>query len=42
MVIAKKVEGNRIILELDGKLDTNTSPDLREKIGEFERSRHLR
>jgi anti-sigma B factor antagonist len=34
MVIAKKVEGNRIILELDGKLDTNTSPDLREKIGE--------
>lgn len=35
LTIEKKQEGNRIILELEGKLDTLTSPDLEAKIDEL-------
>lgn len=36
MKIDLKKDGNKLTIKLDGKLDTNTSPDLDAKIGELE------
>ena len=35
LTIDKKQEGNKIILQLEGKLDTLTSPDLDAEINEL-------
>lgn len=35
MKIEKIVEGNRLTIKLDGRLDTNTAPELDEELGEI-------
>jgi len=35
MKIEKIVEGNKLTIKLDGRLDTNTAPELDEELGEI-------
>jgi anti-anti-sigma factor len=43
MIITKKQEGDKLVIALEGRLDTTTAPELQEQlIPEFDTSKHIR
>lgn len=35
MDVEKKIEGNKLLIKIDGRLDTNTAPELEEELNKY-------